>query len=218
MANVVNAWRGVESEKTLTRGDLDWQKKATCVDAPTNFFFPEGPEETAATDHYVRALCASCPVQAECLEYSISQPERYGRWGGLNEAERAHMGRRRAREAAHQLKPRPKKKPLRRIDATGVRRRVRAASASGHQLKVYARMSGVSESFLSKLRAGSIGAVREDVAKKLVDAYPLVLARTEDTSPTPMGVAAEAGWWGPEVWEGLDIDDPSVTPDLYAAV
>lgn len=38
------------------------------------------------------ALCAACPVRAECLELSMRQwveSGRYGVWGGLLEAERA---------------------------------------------------------------------------------------------------------------------------------
>jgi WhiB family redox-sensing transcriptional regulator len=38
------------------------------------------------------ALCAGCPVRAECLELSLrqwGQAGRYGVWGGLLEAERA---------------------------------------------------------------------------------------------------------------------------------
>jgi len=44
-------------------------------------------------------VCASCPVRAECLNYAVSRPEKYGTWGGLNEEERASERRRRMRRA-----------------------------------------------------------------------------------------------------------------------
>ena len=44
-------------------------------------------------------VCAACPVQAECLTYAVSRPEKYGTWGGLNEDERASERRRRMRRA-----------------------------------------------------------------------------------------------------------------------
>lgn len=220
-ANTVNAWRGIESEQTLTRERLDWQTSAACVGAPLGWFFPESDTEEATTDQRARELCASCPVRVECLDYSLTQPERYGRWGGLNEIERAHERRRRLREANAKPKPKPKPKPKKvhvpRVDATGVRRRIRASSAVGRRLKTYSQLSGVSQSFLSKVRAGRIDMVREDIAKKIVDAYPAVLACVDDVDPIPMGAAAAGGWHAPGAWEGLDIDDSSVEPDLCAA-
>ena len=42
---------------------------------------------------------AACPVQAECLTYAVSRPEKYGTWGGLNEEQRASERRRRMRRA-----------------------------------------------------------------------------------------------------------------------
>src|SRR6516162_3223543 len=46
-----------------------------------------------------KAVCAACPVRAECLTYAVSRPEKYGTWGGLNEEERASERRRRMRRA-----------------------------------------------------------------------------------------------------------------------
>lgn len=38
----------------------------------------------------MRALCAGCPMQVECLEYALEH-ERYGFWAGTTENERARI-------------------------------------------------------------------------------------------------------------------------------
>ena len=35
-----------------------------------------------------RAICAACPVQRECLVYSLATEQRWGVWGGLTAGER----------------------------------------------------------------------------------------------------------------------------------
>jgi WhiB family transcriptional regulator, redox-sensing transcriptional regulator len=57
-------------------------------------WFPVAKTATAARAEAARALalCAVCPVRAECLELSLRHwrtTGRYGIWGGLVEAERA---------------------------------------------------------------------------------------------------------------------------------
>ena len=42
------------------------------------------------------AVCAACPVRAECLEYALDAREAYGIWGGMTELERRALLRRRA--------------------------------------------------------------------------------------------------------------------------
>lgn len=34
-----------------------------------------------------RDICEHCPVQAECLEHALNQPELFGVWGGLSQRE-----------------------------------------------------------------------------------------------------------------------------------
>jgi len=64
-----------------------------------------GPDDETAPEREIRerkakAVCASCPVRAECLDYVLRNSVRYGIWGGLNERERSLERRRRARRAA----------------------------------------------------------------------------------------------------------------------
>ena len=60
----------------------------------------ERQPERDIRERKAKAICAQCPVRAECLDYALSRPEKYGTWGGLNEDERASERRRRMRRAA----------------------------------------------------------------------------------------------------------------------
>jgi len=77
-----------------------WTDKAACRGKSIELFFgldgERGPErETRETK--ARAVCSGCPVRAECLDYAVCSPQKYGTWGGLNEDERAAERRRRMR-------------------------------------------------------------------------------------------------------------------------
>lgn len=61
-----------------------WVVFGACRDADPDLFFPSTREEEATA----LALCASCPVRAECLDYAIEAGERFGVWGGLTEKQR----------------------------------------------------------------------------------------------------------------------------------
>ena len=81
---------------------MRWQDGAACTGAAMLLFFgPDGETqaEREARESEAKAVCASCPVRAECLAYALSHSVRHGLWGGLNEAERSVERRRRARRA-----------------------------------------------------------------------------------------------------------------------
>ena len=218
--NTVNAWRGVESKKSLVREALDWQMEANCIGEPLSTFFPEGPAQEAATEVRFRSLCGGCPVVAQCLDYSISQPERYGRWGSLNENDRAVLRRRRMRKGLVPKKPvASKRKPARKItspkqmkDATGSARRLRAATAEGRMLKTFSRLSGIPETTLSKIRSGVHPKVSPGHARRIAEAYPRVLALVDQVHRVSLQAAAERGWHGPDAWTEATIDDPDALP------
>jgi WhiB family transcriptional regulator, redox-sensing transcriptional regulator len=70
---------------------LNWQAARACKDAHPDLFF--GPEHEGVRAREIRqaqakALCATCPVRAECLEFALERSEVYGIWGGLNGKER----------------------------------------------------------------------------------------------------------------------------------
>ena len=75
----------------------DWQLDAACraVDVST-FFHPEGERGAARArrDAAAKEVCASCPVQRQCLDHALKVEEPYGVWGGTTEEEReALLGR-----------------------------------------------------------------------------------------------------------------------------
>jgi WhiB family redox-sensing transcriptional regulator len=68
----------------------EWTKKALCAEVDPEIFFPNKGDKTA----YVKRICKSCDVRAECLEYSLQNNERFGVWGGLTEHDRRRLRRR----------------------------------------------------------------------------------------------------------------------------
>lgn len=55
-------------------------------------FFPpprfERKHERLVRESEAKAICSSCPVRQECLDYALSIKEPHGIWGGLSEVER----------------------------------------------------------------------------------------------------------------------------------
>ena len=71
---------------------------AACKGADLELFFgPFAEFETARQQREAKAtaICAGCPVRAECLEYALDAREAYGVWGGTTEDERRPLLRRR---------------------------------------------------------------------------------------------------------------------------
>jgi WhiB family transcriptional regulator, redox-sensing transcriptional regulator len=66
------------------------------------FFGPDGerPPEREIRERKAKAICAVCPIRAECLEYALGHPARHGIWGGLNAEELAAERRRLLRRGA----------------------------------------------------------------------------------------------------------------------
>lgn len=67
---------------------MSWQDRAACKGRPTEPFFQ------AKVPRWVRALCAGCPVRANCLMASIEQKDFDGFRGGLSAPERLRMAER----------------------------------------------------------------------------------------------------------------------------
>src|ERR1700735_902472 len=82
----------------LPRPNWGWQDDAACRGEDLLLFFgPDGERqpEREVRERKAKAICMSCPVRSECLNYAVSRPEKYGTWGGLNEEERFADGCRR---------------------------------------------------------------------------------------------------------------------------
>jgi WhiB family transcriptional regulator, redox-sensing transcriptional regulator len=69
-----------------------WVVFAACADIESDIYFSTDP----ADERSALALCATCPVRDECLEYALDARERYGVWGGTTEKERRRLVRRSA--------------------------------------------------------------------------------------------------------------------------
>jgi WhiB family redox-sensing transcriptional regulator len=66
-----------------------WQTEAACRGLDPDLFFPV--RDASATE--AKAVCATCPVAAECLEFALANGEHFGIWGGVPERQRRTMRR-----------------------------------------------------------------------------------------------------------------------------
>jgi WhiB family transcriptional regulator, redox-sensing transcriptional regulator len=67
----------------------DWRGHAACRFADPELFFPvsaSGPSLDQA--ERARAICVTCPVRRECLQFALATRQAYGVWGGMSEQER----------------------------------------------------------------------------------------------------------------------------------
>ncbi len=78
--------------------DLTWQEYANCLGVDPDLFFPE----RGASTREAKEVCRGCVVRDDCLEYALTNGEKFGIWGGMSERERRRIRRQRAiaREAA----------------------------------------------------------------------------------------------------------------------
>lgn len=69
--------------------DIAWMSHAACRTADPELFFPigQGPRTPIEVSR-ARAVCRRCPVQTECLRYSLETAQKHGIWGGTDEDER----------------------------------------------------------------------------------------------------------------------------------
>jgi len=98
-------------------GDIDvGSARAACRNAPAGLFYPkasrESPPQAQARETEAERVCATCPVQTECLSYAVRLQENFGIWGGLTERERHRLAGKRDAE------PRPRD-PLRCVGPRG---------------------------------------------------------------------------------------------------
>lgn len=77
----------------------EWHDRAACRGKGTADYFPS---QGGNTSNAARAICADCPVIAECLEYALAVPAalNHGTWGGTSARERRRILRQRRTAAA----------------------------------------------------------------------------------------------------------------------
>lgn len=66
--------------------DQRWRDRAACRGKNQRIFFGDASERAA------KAICATCEVRPDCLDYSLELGfDNEGVWGGLNQAERDNV-------------------------------------------------------------------------------------------------------------------------------
>lgn len=89
---------------------LDWADRGACGKNGHDpvLWFPVVPDHPSrAVIQAVRervgeakAICAGCPVNSDCLQFSLEHPQ-FGIWGGTTEDERDNIMRKRRRRAQY---------------------------------------------------------------------------------------------------------------------
>ncbi len=82
-------WSAGVFDPEAADGPLAWQQQALCAQTDPEAFFPEKGGSTREA----KAICLSCEVREDCLEYALANDERFGIWGGLSERERRRLRR-----------------------------------------------------------------------------------------------------------------------------
>ena len=80
---------GLRPADTDLENPLAWQTDSLCAQTDPEAFFPEKGGSTREA----KRVCTGWEVKAECLEYALSNDERFGIWGGLSERERRRLKR-----------------------------------------------------------------------------------------------------------------------------
>lgn len=94
------------TEMVIRATDRDWRTRAACLGVDPELFFPvaeTGPvlDAQVAT---AKAVCAHCPVRAQCLTEALTRIP-YGIAGGLTEDERRALHRRSQRADSAAQRP-----------------------------------------------------------------------------------------------------------------
>lgn len=84
---------GQEQPRYLTYEVLfqpeEWKQRAACRGLDVSLFFPE----RGGVSREAKDVCATCPVQPECLDYALRLGEKYGVYGGYSERGRRNLRR-----------------------------------------------------------------------------------------------------------------------------
>ncbi|WP_406516354.1 WhiB family transcriptional regulator [Streptomyces sp. NBC_00873] len=81
-----------------TAPGLEWRHEAACRWIDPDLFWPLGESMAARQQaEQAKAVCATCPVRTQCLEWAVETRQDFGVWGGMSERERRGLHRRKAR-------------------------------------------------------------------------------------------------------------------------
>jgi len=68
----------------------EWAREASCAGQDPEALFVRGKAQ-----HDAKAVCATCPVLAQCLAEALDSRTEFGVWGGMTERERRALLRKR---------------------------------------------------------------------------------------------------------------------------
>lgn len=72
-----------------------WQETAACRDSEPSLFFPIGSTGLAVEQiDEALAICTSCSVREQCLQYALESNQESGIWGGYPEDDRRRLRKR----------------------------------------------------------------------------------------------------------------------------
>jgi WhiB family transcriptional regulator, redox-sensing transcriptional regulator len=70
----------------------DWWDLAACQQADPELFFPVSAVGSARADiDRAKAVCATCRIRQQCLDYALDTRQAHGVWGGRTEEERLQI-------------------------------------------------------------------------------------------------------------------------------
>ena len=89
----MNAYSGQVPD---TRPAADWRNAALCrTEDPAIFFASEGTDHGKADVRHAKVICWQCPSLQACGQWALESREAFGVWGGMSEADRRAILRRR---------------------------------------------------------------------------------------------------------------------------
>ncbi len=80
--------------------ETPWMQHGNCKDHPPEVFFPSDGVGVLVAQR----ICATCPVNEECLEYALAERVDHGVWGGASERERRRILKRRRQSASRETR------------------------------------------------------------------------------------------------------------------
>jgi WhiB family redox-sensing transcriptional regulator len=83
----MNATTGRDALDAPILEERPWVVYSACKNADPSIFFAA----TRADERSALAICGTCTVSRECLDFAVETRERFGVWGGTSERDRRKM-------------------------------------------------------------------------------------------------------------------------------
>lgn len=88
--------------KPLLKPEVDdsWMERSLCrlMGVPTDWFYTDEETKQYPYGDEVLAVCSSCSVREECVDYALRENEEFAIWGGLKADGRVKLKKQRIAE------------------------------------------------------------------------------------------------------------------------